>query len=72
MSLQKWTIRFPSLMSFAFLHSSSLLPHCFISLYSSYHKIQVFFTLMAMVNDRVGGFLRWLRVGEGEWWDGHD
>lgn len=56
MSLQKWTIRFPSLMSFAFIHSSRL-PLCSILLFSSYHNIQIFFTLMATVNDRVGGRL---------------
>lgn len=68
MSLQKWTIRFPSLLSFAsFLHSSSPLPHSFIRLSSSYHKIQVFFTLMAIVNGRVvvvggWGMLGWPRL----------
>lgn len=55
MSLQKWTIRFPSLMSFAFIHSSQL-PLCFILLFSSYHNIQIFFTLMAIVNDRAGAW----------------
>lgn len=64
MSLQKWTIRFPSLLSFTFLHSSSLMPHSFICLCSSYHRIQVFFTLMAMVNDRVGGLRRGYELGE--------
>lgn len=46
-------------MSSAFSHSSLATHFFFIRLFSSYHNIQIFFTLMAIVNDRA----RWAAGG---------